>query len=274
MKKLFIIFLISLPLFSQKIINIACVPWKAPEDLQTFYKPLFKLIEDKTKYKINFMIAKDYLELSQRINNKSVDIGLFGSNSYIEAKKKNPYLIYLATINFPKDHYYSLIVSKKDSKLKTIKDLKDKNFAFTDIGSTSGYVYPSLMLYKSGIKEPKNYFKSVSMLKKHYKVYNAIAKGSIDAGGCSITSLQNAIEDNGDIYHIIKKSKPIPSDPITAGAHLDKKLIKKLKKIFKESKNSNYFNKYKSDLKGLSVRDDSFYDIVREANSFVKNKDK
>ena len=31
---------------------------------------------------------------------------------------------------------------------------------------------------------------------------------------------------------------------------------------------SVYFEKYESDLKGISIRDDSYYDIVREAKAF------
>ncbi len=271
MKKIiFSVLILSQIILAKEILNIATVPWKAPNDLKNFYQPLFDLIESKTSYKINFMVEKNYAELALRVKEKTVDVALFGANSYVEAKQKDPYLVYLATIKLPEDHYYSLIISRKDSHIKTIKDLKGKNFAFTDVGSTSGYIYPNYMLYNAGVKDPKKYFNTISMLKKHYKIYDAVASKAIDAGGCSITSLKKAIEDHGDIYHIILKSPPIPSDPIVAGGHLYPRIIAKLKEIFIEAQTSDYFKNYNGDFKGVSVKDDSFYDIVRDVNYFVK----
>lgn len=270
MKKtlLFILFFLY-TISAAETLNIAAVPWKSPSDLKKFYQPLFDLIESKTSYKVNFMISTNYAELALRVKEKAVDIALFGANSYVEAKQNNPYLVYLATIKLPEDHYYSLIISRKDSDIKTIKDLKGKNFAFTDVGSTSGYIYPNYMLYNAGIKDPKNYFKSISMLQKHYKVYDAVASGAIDAGGCSITSLKKAIRQNGDIYRILLKSPPIPSDPIIAGGHLYPRIINRLKEIFQEAQKSDHFKNYQGDFKGISVKDDTFYDIVRDVNYFV-----
>lgn len=273
-KTILFILIFSYNLLAQDILNIAAVPWKSHKDLQNFYKPLFDLIEDKTSYKINFMITKNYAELALRVKEKAVDIALFGANSYVEAKYDNPYLTYLATIKLPEDHYNSLIITRKDSKIKTLDDLQGKNFAFTDIGSTSGYIYPNFMLYQAGIKEPKKFFKSISMLKKHPKVYNAVASGAIDAGACSITSLKKAIKDNGDIYRILQKSRPIPSDPIVAGGHLYPRTIEILLKLFNDPMTNEFIEKYNGDFKGISVKDDSFYDIVREVNSFVKNRNR
>jgi phosphonate transport system substrate-binding protein len=271
-KTILFILLLSYNIFAQDTLNIATVPWKAKQDLQKFYQPLFDLIEEKTPYKVHFMITKNYAELALRVKEKAVDIALFGANSYIEAKYSNPYLVYLATIKLPEDHYNSLIITKKDSNIKTLEDLQGKNFAFTDIGSTSGYIYPNFMLYQAGIKDPGKFFNSVSMLKKHPKVYNAVASGAIDAGACSTTSLQKAIQKNGDIYRILQKSRPIPSDPIVAGGHIYPRTIEILLKLFKDPKTNQYIQKYESDFKGISVKDDAYYDIVREVSSFVKNR--
>ncbi|MEA3513351.1 MAG: phosphate/phosphite/phosphonate ABC transporter substrate-binding protein [Campylobacterota bacterium] len=269
MKSFIIIILITTQLFSSEFINLAAVPWKSKNDLTKLYKPLIELLEEKTNKKVNFFITKDYNELSKRIDRKSVDIAIFGANSYVEAKNKNPKLLYLATCMVPTDHYFSLIISRKDSGIKTLKQLKNKNFAFTDKGSTSGYVYPKLMLHNDKI-DIQTHFKTISMLGKHYKIYNAVATKSIDAGGCSISGLQQAIEKNGDIYHIIKKSKPIPQDPIIAAPHLKKEFIKELRFIFANANKSTLFSKYNSQLKGVSVKSDSFYDTIRISRKFLE----
>lgn len=269
MKHLLILSIFFSSVFSSDSLRVATVPWQSEKELFHMYQPLIKLLEEKTNKKVNFFVTKDYLELSKRVLSKTVDIAIFGANTYVEAKYENPNLIYLGTSMQPEDHYNSLIISRKDSNIKTLNDLKGKRFAFTDIGSTSGYVYPNLILHNVGINPEKD-FKSITMLKKHYKVYQAVASGSIDAGGCSLTYYEKAVEKSGDIFHIIKKSDNIPEDPIVAGSHLDKKFIKELKTIFKEANNSGYFEKYPTMLKGISIKDDTYYDIVRSAKKFMK----
>ena len=273
MKQLFLILIFSIFSFADNHINLATVPWQSSEALQKMYNPLIKLIEGETGKKVNFLIARNYMELSKRIASKNVDIALFGANSYVEAKELlGDKIVYLGTTMHPTDHYNSLILTHKNSNIHTIQDLKNKNFAFTDVGSTSGYIYPNLMLYKEGIKNPNKFFKTITMLKKHNRIYDAIAKRSIDAGGASITVYNDAVKKNGDIYRILKKSDPIPNGPVIAGSHMGDKLIQELKDIFKNKKNKIYFKEYKSELTGISIKSDAYYNIVREAKSFKDNK--
>jgi phosphonate transport system substrate-binding protein len=270
MKLLFLILFLVSSLLSREILRVATVPWQSEKELFQIYHPLLQLLEDKTGEKVDFILTKDYAELSNRILTKSVDIAIFGASSYVDAKYKNPKLIYLATSKQPTDHYNSIIITKKDSNIKSMSDLKNISFGFTDKGSTSGYLYPNLMLSKANIN-PKKDFKSITMLKKHYKIYGAVASGSIDAGGTTNTYYQEAVEKYGDIFRIIKKSKDIPQGPIIAAPHLSKTFIKKIKKILKEeTKNNNYFTKKRPNiLRGISIRSDSYYDSVREVKKFM-----
>lgn len=273
MKKLFIGLLLTIYLSANDTLNLATVPWRSTEVLQNMYKPLIKLIEDTTGKKVNFFVTSNYTELSKRISTGHVDIAIFGANSYVDAKELlGEKIIYLGTSMQPNDHYNSLILVHKDSDIYNIGDLKNKNFAFTDFASTSGYIYPNLMLHEEGINKIKEYFKTIVMLKKHYRVYDAIAQKAIDGGGATITEYTNATKRNGDIYRIIKKSDPIPNDPIVVSNKVGKQMINKLKKTFKNANSSNYFKKYNTDLKGISIKDDKFYNIVRKAKAF-RNKE-
>ena len=42
--------------------------------------------------------------------------------------------------------YHALILAGKDSPVKTIQDVRGQDFTFVDPGSTSGYLFPSVML--------------------------------------------------------------------------------------------------------------------------------
>ncbi len=62
------------------------------------------------------------------------------------------------------DSYKSEILVKKDSKIKSLKDLKGKKIALQDVTSTAGYTFPLAMLTEAGINATKD-MKIVKMLK-------------------------------------------------------------------------------------------------------------
>lgn len=245
----------------------ASVPYKSPKALHEMYAPLIEHLETGLGKKVVFRVTNDYEEMSKRIISKTVDIASLGANSYIEAKQKIPGLRYLATTKLNgNDHYYSLILTSTSSGITTISDLKGKKFAMTDVQSTSGYVYPSIMLNKAGI-DPSSDFSQLFMLKKHSKIYDAIVSGAIDAGGCSATQLVEKKKEHGDVFKIIERSDPIPMDPVTVAPHLDIELTEKIRTLLSSFENSDP----ESILTGYSVRSDAYYDVVREAKAFGVN---
>ncbi len=243
---------------------IASVPWRNVDILNEIYRPMVKLLEDKLNTRVRFLVATDYKELGKRLNLGAADLGIFGPNSYVEAKDIYPGIEYLATCMQPTAHYNSLIIARKDSSITSLAHLKGKSFAFTDKGSTSGFLYPMLMLTSQGLN-PETDFSITYFLKKHDKVYEAVARGSIDAGGVSRTALDRAKQKNGDQFRIIAESDPIPRNAVVAAAHVTSGMKARIRQILSVAAKDPVFMQDKSILKGFAVKSDKFYDIVRKA---------
>jgi phosphonate transport system substrate-binding protein len=263
----FLFMFVAEQLHAAERLVLASVPWQRTEIVQDINAPMVELLSRKLQMEVTFLVTKDYKELGERIHQKVVDIGILGANSYIETKAKFPKIQYLATCKQPDDRYYSIIITRLDSNIGTLQELRGKSFGFTDKGSTSGYVYPMLMLKQAGIDIEKD-FRSIYFLKKHDKVYNAIAQGAIDAGGVSTTPMEKAIKLNGDIYRELQRSAPIPRNAVIGGAHLPASLIKKIINILRDAEKDPTFRDSGSILRGFSVRSDSFYDSVRKAKGY------
>ena len=259
----------ALPLSARDNLIIATVPWRDSKTLNEIYEPLISLLEQELKQKVRFVITETYAELGLRLDLKAADIGIFGANSYVEAKARYPGIQYLATAMQPTDHYNSLIIVHRKSGIMKLHELRGKSFGFTDKGSTSGYVYPLLMMRREGI-DGHRYFQRIYFLKKHDKVYDAIARRSIDAGGVSSTALPRAVRRNGDIFRIISRSAPIPRTAFVVGAHIEQTMFIRIQYILSQAEASPFFKQSKSILKGFSIKDDGFYDIVREAKKIRK----
>jgi len=248
---------------------VASVPWRDTETLNRIYHPFISLLQQELSIPVMFVVTDDYNELAERLNTGAADIGILGGNSYVEAKERYPGIQYLSTAKQPTEMYFSLVVVHQASDITSLEGLRGRSFGFTDQGSTSGYVYPALLLSSFGIDASKD-LGHVYFLQKHDKVYDAIAHRSIDAGGVSSTAYEKAVERHGDIFRIIGKSEPIPRNAFVAAAHLPAATVDRIREIMRAAENSPLFINSDSILKGFAIRDDSFYDIVRRARKFRK----
>lgn len=246
----------------EKLVLVS-IPWGKDEALQARYAPLGELLSRKLGRPVEISIANSYEEIGERINLRAADLGILGPKSYIEAKEKFPALIYLATCKQPDAYYTSLIITHRDSGLQTLTGLKRNSFAYTETGSTSGYLYPRQMLRKAGL-DPATLFSTTYFLNKHDKVYDAIAKGAVAAGAVSSTGLREAVEKNGEVYRILATSAPIPRNAVVAGPHLPPALVARIGEILRGAEADPTFSSSDSPLKGFLIKDNAFYDIVRQ----------
>ena len=79
------------------------------------------------------------------------------------------------------DHRPGLVVTRPDSGITRLEDLKGKSFAFGDKGSTSGYLIPTHQLLKMGIADPEKYFGRV-VYTRHQAIETQVTRGELDAG--------------------------------------------------------------------------------------------
>ena len=130
------------------------------------------------------------------------------------------------------------------------------------------------MLKKQGI-EPDTYFADVFMLKKHDKVIAAIVQGTVAGGATASSSLALAIQQYGDIFRILMETPPIPLDAYAAGPHVTDEDCKAIQSAFLQLKaDSPVLQQMEKEglppRAGFTVRDDAFYDVVRELSRNTK----
>lgn len=243
---------------------VASVPWREINILEKTYAPLLTLLSRELSVPVTLHVTDNYQELGERLNSGAADIGIFGGNSYVVSKERFPAIQYLATCKQPDDRYFSLIIVHRESSITSLDALNAKSFGFTDKDSTSGYIYPMLIFRQHGI-DPHTTFQRTFFLKKHDKVYEAVARRTIEGGGASSTAYPEAVRRNGDVFRIIARSEPIPRNAVVAGAHLHNDVVARIRRILATAETSTAFTASQSQLKGFSINDDSFYDIIRKA---------
>ena len=232
------------------------------------FEPLTQYLSDSIGQKVTLYIAKDYGDLRKQMENGTVDIGSFSPFAYVDAERGGKIRIIAQSILDGSATYRGLIVTRKDSGLKTIADLKEKRFAFVDPKSASGYVYPRAMLMEKGIN-PDNYFKETIFAGNHDKVIAAVLAGRVDAGAIYDGALGVAQRSGVAIENLVTlaSSDPIPHDAIAVRIGLDDDLVKKtqlaLISLDKSDAGRRVIANSKKKLTGHVIAQDSLFDVVR-----------
>lgn len=257
-------------------LRLAVYPMTDPQKLLSPMRVLAEYLSDQTGETIVPIITRDYNEMVLRLEDHSVDIAWLNPVNYLKLKERLPGLRYIATYMERNQDageiipfYHSYIITLKESAITEISQARDLRMAFTDVGSTSGYAYPSMMLRKRGI-DPDTFFRNVFFLKRHDRVIEALVAGSIDLGAVSDGTYHSAVQTHGDIFRILIKSDPIPLDAIVAPDHISPERVAIYQKALAAMPLEHPFNTTMEatlgwPAAGFSIRDDSLYEGFREA---------
>jgi phosphonate transport system substrate-binding protein len=138
-------------------------------------------LEERSGIACEAVIAESYSQLIRAIAENKVDFSFLSPLGYITAEQVARAELLLKSVRGGQPFYWSVILVRKDSGLRGLDDLKDKRFAFTHLGSTSGYVIPMSSLLGTGIR-PDDYFSEVIYAGGHSAVIRMILDGDVDAG--------------------------------------------------------------------------------------------
>ncbi|MEO5666701.1 MAG: phosphate/phosphite/phosphonate ABC transporter substrate-binding protein [Bdellovibrionota bacterium] len=194
-------------------IRLGLQPNEKAADLEAFTKEL----GDLTNLKVEIVVTKNYEELVDKFKSGSVDFAFFSPVNFISAEKDAGAKVLLKKVYGKSEFYYSALIVKADSKIKTVADLKGKNLAFVDPKSTSGYLYPLVMFKNAGfsVKDVKGNFAGT-----HDDAVKAVAEGRADAaavwsdepktkaGAWTAYSEKNPSAK----FRVLETSEPIPND--------------------------------------------------------------
>ena len=122
-----------------------------------------------------------------------------------------------APVAEPVTHYYGCIYTRSDSPFRRVEDLHGRRFAFSDETSTSGAIFPRLLLERHGVALGRVYYAG-----GHPNAVQAVWDGKAEAGAAfySPPSAQHARDGTlvGDARHLVMRRI---SDPDARRRFLD-----------------------------------------------------
>ncbi len=255
-----------------KEVNFGLIPVAGTTSVKNTFGPLVQYLEKTLGVKVNLQSAGDYAGVITAMQHKHVDIAYFGPKSYVEAAQRAGAEAVATEIDAESGlaGYKGIIITKKESGLKTLEDIKGKTWAFTDSNSTSGTLVPTVMFSKKSIN-PQEYFSKVMYSGGHEASILAVKAGKVDAASTNNLDFNRGIGkhwEEGD-FNILWTSELIPGSPMTVRKDLPESFKKAVKDAFLSLKDEKILSNMK--IKGYADGNDAFYNPVRELIELKKS---
>ena len=250
----------------QKEITIGLIPSEDSRAMIAQSKPMMDKLSVALGMPVKAFVAADYNGVIEALRSKRLDVAYLGPFSYVLGATVAPIEAFAVaeTKKAGRTFYQSVIISHKDSGIKTLDDLKGKTFAYVDPSSTSGHLFPKAGLIKSGFNPDKNHGR-VIFSGSHDSSAIAVQNKKIDAAAVADRILDAAIAKGvvkkEDIV-IVWKSDPIPESPTVWRKDLSPELKKKIQAAFLEVKDIPWSDQ--GTLNGFHPTNDAAYDIIRD----------
>lgn len=221
-------------------------------------------------------VATDYTGVVEALRVNKLDVAFLTPASYVLAKSEANVRVALKSERQGSPYYYAAIITRADSGITSLEDLRGKTFAFGDPLSTSANVFPRKMFHDHGI-DPVRDFKHILYSGGHDATVLAVLNGKVDAGATYANSPDNQdtawaryLKKPEDIRKIraIAFSEPIPADNLVISGSLDERIAKKIEEIFLTLSRDPQGKKMLRDLyqiDGFVPATDKDYDSVRQA---------
>ena len=243
-------------------------PVLSEAEMKEEFQPLMDYMTKSTGIEVTLYIAKSYGDLRDQMEAGKVDIGSFSPFAYVDAVTGGKIKIIAQSILDYSAFYKGLIITRKDSGITGLADLKGKRFAFVDPKSASGYVYPRAMLIEKGF-DPDKFFKETAFSGGHDKVILTVLDRKVEAGAIYDGALAIA-KGKGlktEDLTTIASTDPIPHDAIVVRLDLNDVTTEKIQKALidleKMEEGKKVIAKSKKKLTGHILADDKTFDVVR-----------
>lgn len=236
-----------------KSMTMAFVPSRDVAAIQLSADKIAAYLTKELNRPVKSVTLSNYAAVTQALTAKTADIGWVGPLDYLIAHEQNgayPVTCSLRNGNVP--GYKAFIITRTDSNINTVADLKGHSFAFGDPTSTSSNLVPKGAMLKAGLNPAKD-LKSVD-ISNQSAIALAVYEGKADAGAIYDDARTNpeviqAHPDIKDKTKIIFTSDLIPCDPQIVRKDLTKALAGQIR---------DSLLKYSNDPEGKTVLHDLF----------------
>ena len=218
----------------QRPVFIAIASVISPSETIGAYRQIARYITQETGRPASLIQRKTYAEVNQLLANGDVDLAFVSTGAYCSYRGMNEIEILVMAEHSGTSSYTPELIVHADSRIRSLRDLQGKVFAFTDPLSFSGHMAIVDSLRKMNTAPEKffqRYFYTYSHDKSIWAVANKVADGaSLDSQMYEYVKWKNPdlIRD----IRIISTLDPAPTGPVVINKNLRPEQKERFRQLF------------------------------------------
>jgi len=182
------------PALAQQVLKVTTIPEEVATEQVRKFGPLTKYLERTLSMKVEFTPVNDYPAAVEALVNKQVDVVWFGGFTHVQAQLRSGGKIIPIAQREEDTQFRSVFIALTNSGIKTLADLKGKQFSFGSQSSTSGSLMPRANLLQAKI-DPEKDFKRIAYSGAHDATIASVVGGRVDAAALDITVWRKFVDD-------------------------------------------------------------------------------
>jgi len=252
-----------------KELRISAIPDENPQEMLRIYSPFAEYLTKEIGIPVKFTPVVDYAATVEGLAANRLEMVWYGGLTSVQAAKqaKGAHRVIMRKEDA---QFKSYFITRKDTGIKALADLKGKTFAFGSVSSTSGHLMPRYFLLKAGVNPEKDFAK-FSFSGAHDATAAWVESGQVDAGALNFLVWDKLVEtkkvDTSKV-NIFWTTPPYVDYVWTVRAGVDKATVEKITKAFLKLDYNKPDDKKLLDLhrtKGYIVAKDADWKGIEEA---------
>ena len=216
-----------------KELRLSAIPDENPQEMLRIYAPFAEYLSKEIGIPVKFTPVVEYAATVEGLAANRLEMVWYGGLTSVQAAKqaKGARRIIMRKEDA---QFKSYFITRKDTGIKTLKDLKGKTFAFGSVSSTSGHLMPRYFLLKGGINPEKD-FSKFSFSGAHDATAAWVEAGQVDAGALNFLVWDKLVENkkvDTSKVDIFWTTPPYVDYVWTVRAGVDKATVDKITKAF------------------------------------------
>ncbi len=248
-------------------LRVGLIPNQAPDRVKAQYEPFREYLTKTLNQPVETFVATDYAGVVEAMASDKLDLAYFGGLTYLQAELRADVTPIVTEIDRETNtsKYFSAIIVRADSPYQKVEDLKGKKFAFGDINSTSGSLYPRFMLDRVGFGN-FNDAQTYVYTGGHDATLAAVVNGTVEGGGIEKRIMDRAFDAgtfSRDQIRILQQIE-VQGYPWVARARLDKAYVDQITNAFLTIQDPNLLQLMRA-VRYTKVTKDDYNEARREA---------
>lgn len=204
--------------------------WNAQTTVRDF-TPLATLLGQELGRPVRIETDKDFDSFMNRVYARKFDLVHLNQLQYVQAHQRAGYRAIAKMCDNTSCTIKAVIVTRRDTAISTVADLRGRIIAFADPGAMVSHVLAKSLLREQGLK-PAQY--STIFARNPPNALLAVYNAEADAAGVGESVLQREeIKQLIDLnqLRILTQSRPIPHLPIAVSSDLDRTIAQRVQRI-------------------------------------------